>query len=62
MGAPKASEAAILRAIKAWTAGTGQPVGRMEVTADGRVIIIAPAVDTPPELPQPAGPKRWTKR
>lgn len=62
MGAPKASEAAILRAINAWKAGTGQPVGRMEVTPDGRVIITAPEVDTQPESPQSSGPKRWTKR
>lgn len=56
MGAPRATDAAMRRALAAWK-DAGLVVGRMEITPEGRVIITAP-VDSDPK-PDQAGPKQW---
>ena len=60
MGAPRATEAAMRRALAAWQ-NAGLPVGKMEVTAEGRVTITAPDVDKPEAKAQGNGPKQWSK-
>ena len=57
MPAPRASEAAIAHAMKAWIAVMGARPGSVEVTRDGTIRIIA-AVDRPKPEEQPA-PKKW---
>lgn len=57
MGAPRATDAAIRRALAAWK-DAGLPVGKMEVTPEGRIIITAPTVDSTPK-PAQTGPKQW---
>ncbi|MDS9468185.1 hypothetical protein RGQ15_11470 [Paracoccus sp. MBLB3053] len=60
MGAPRATDAAMRRALAAWQ-GAGLAVGRMEVTPEGRIIITAPEMDKPAEPAQAKGPKQWSK-
>lgn len=60
MGAPRATEAAMRRALSVWQ-DAGLPVGRMEVTPEGRIIITAPEVDKPAASAQGKGPKQWSK-
>lgn len=59
MGAPRATEAAIKRALAAWREA-GLAVGRMEVTPDGAIILTTPA-DKAEKPEQSAGPKQWRK-
>lgn len=54
---PKATEAAIRRAISAWRAA-GLPVGAVEVSPDGTIRIMTP-IDQPEEQQQRQTPKKW---
>lgn len=58
MPAPRATDAAIRRALAAWK-DAGLPVGRMEVTAAGDIIISAPEAASLPEKPKQAVPREW---
>lgn len=60
MAAPRATEAAIRRALAAWK-DAGLVVGQMEVTRDGDVIIKAPQIDETAKPVQTAQPKPWRK-
>lgn len=59
MGAPRATDAAIRRVLAAWK-DAGLPIGRMEVTPQGHIIITALEVDSVQKQPQ-TGPKQWSK-
>lgn len=59
MPAPRATDAAMRRALAAWK-DAGLEVGRMEVTPEGRIIITVPEVDNKPQ-PQQSGPRQWKK-
>ncbi len=58
MSAPRATEAAIRRAIAAWQ-NAGLSIGRMEVTPEGKIILTAQELDTNPIPKQTGGPKKW---
>lgn len=59
MAPPKATDAAIRRAIAAWK-DAGLPIGRMEVTPQGHIIIAVPDVDKETPAPQDR-PRQWNK-
>lgn len=58
MPAPRASEAAIAHALRAWQAVMGKLPGAVEITRDGTIRLIA-AVDRPAPEEQPR-PKKWS--
>lgn len=60
MAAPRATDAAIRRALSAWK-DAGLVVGKMEVTRDGDVIITAPELDKQEAPAQAGGPRQWRK-
>ena len=60
MGAPRATDAAMRRALSAWK-DAGLAIGRMEVTPEGRIIITAPDMDKVDTPALTAGPKPWRK-
>ncbi|HBU16176.1 MAG TPA: hypothetical protein DEF16_16360 [Gemmobacter sp.] len=59
MPAPRATEAAIRRAIGAWKAA-GLQIGKMEVTPEGKIILTAPVAEPEKEVPH-SGPRQWRK-